>query len=209
MKRVSLPAGAAAHWLAALPAAAGPSRPLTDLPLDPAEVLACVAASPVAADLEAALGASPWCNLAQSWLRHGRPPHSWHQDGALRHDFLAHAGRPAPADAALEMRTLWIALTPCGIDAPGLQWVDADLASLLPPAELTDQAVATRFEATRLRRAALGAGQALLFDGLQLHRTHLTPDMSGPRSSLELRFFRAGTLPARVARDAGRRLRDA
>ncbi len=206
MRFSTLPAGAVARWLAALAPVDGTSRPLTQLPLDPVDVLATVASAPVAAELEAALGPSPWCNVSQSWLRHGRPPHSWHQDGALRHDFLAHAGRPAPADAALTMRTLWIALTPCGRDAPGLQWIDAPLPGLLQPAELTEEAVAERFGPQQVRHAELAPGQALLFDGLLLHRTHLTPEMSGQRCSLELRFFRAGALPARVAHDAGQPL---
>jgi ectoine hydroxylase-related dioxygenase (phytanoyl-CoA dioxygenase family) len=206
LRFATLPAGAVARWLAALAPLAGPSRPLTQLPLDPADLLAVIAAAPVAVELEAALGPSPWCNLSQSWLRHGRPPHSWHQDGALRHDFLAHAGRPAPADAALAMRTLWIALTPCGRDAPGLQWVDAAMPLLLQPAELADEAVAARFGPQHVQHAELAPGQALLFDGLLLHRTHLTPAMNRPRTSLELRFFRADALPARVAGDAGRRL---
>lgn len=208
--RVALPAAAAQRWREALlPALAdGISRPLVGLPLDPAAVLAIVAAAPVRTALEAALGPSPWCNLSQSWLRHGRPPHSWHQDGALRHDFMAHWGRRGPADALLEMRTLWIALTPgCGRDAPGLQWVDATIDELLLPTELTPDAVAARFGPARLRHAELEPGDALLFDGHLLHRTHLTPAMSAARLSLELRFFRAAALPARVAGDTGRRLR--
>lgn len=204
--RVALPAAAAQRWRdTLLPALAdGISRPLVDLPLDPAAVLATVAAAPVRTALEAALGPSPWCNLSQSWLRHGRPPHGWHQDGALRHDFMAHWGRPGPVGALLELRTLWIALTPgCGRSAPGLQWVDADLHELLLPTGLTDEAVATRFGEASFRHAELEPGDALLFDGTLLHRTHLTPTMNAPRLSLELRFFRAAGRPARVAGDVG------
>jgi ectoine hydroxylase-related dioxygenase (phytanoyl-CoA dioxygenase family) len=104
------------------------------------------------------------------------------------------------------MRTLWIALTPCGEDAPSLQWVAADMPLLLSPHELSPAAVMARFGATALQHAVLRAGDALLFDGLRLHRTHLTPAMTQPRRSLELRFFRAEALPARVASDAGLRL---
>jgi ectoine hydroxylase-related dioxygenase (phytanoyl-CoA dioxygenase family) len=201
--RLALPATAVARWRAALEPSEGVSRPLTALPLDAAEVLQTVAASAAGPALVHALGAAPWCNLAQSWLRHGRPAHHWHQDGALKHDFLAHAGRHAPPDAALEMRTLWIALTPCGVHAPGLQWVNAELHRLLLPAELTEDAVATRFDAGAFEHAELQPGEALLFDGLLLHRTHLTAAMQAARLSLELRFFRADALPARVASDAG------
>jgi len=209
VERVALPAAAAARWRAMLaPAVAdGLSRPLVDLPLDPADVLGIVAAAPVRAALEAALGPSPWCNLSQSWLRQGRPAHSWHQDGALRHDFMAHWGQPGPADALLALRTVWISLTPgCGRDAPGLQWVDADLHELVPPTALTADAVAARFGETLFRHAELEPGDALLFDGRPLHRTHLTPAMTQARLSLELRFFRADALPARVAGDTGLRL---
>lgn len=224
--RQLLPAALCAAWrqqTTALDSSPPTSLPMTALPLRADEVLRAVAASAAAAPLVQALGPAPWCNLAQSWLRHGRPPHGWHQDGALRHDFLAHAGRPAPADAALEMRTLWIALTPCGEDAPSLQWLQAPLPALLNPEALTPAAVAARFgsdfgsdamrpampHVTRpaMPHAVLQAGDALLFDGLCLHRTHWRPGMTQPRLSLELRFFRADAVPARVAGDAGARLR--
>jgi ectoine hydroxylase-related dioxygenase (phytanoyl-CoA dioxygenase family) len=200
-----LPEALCTRWREATACSAG-SAPLSLLPLDAAAVLHAVANSAAAAPLVQALGPAPWCNLAQSWLRTGRPAHHWHQDGALRHDFLAHAGQPAPADAALEMRTLWIALTPCGEDAPSLQWVATALPVLLSPPELTPEAVAARFGKGAMQQAVLQPGDALLFDGLCLHRTHLTPDMQQARRSLELRFFRAEALPARVAGDAGLRL---
>jgi hypothetical protein len=203
--RQLLPAALCEHWRQQSEALTV-SLPMTQLPLDAEAVLHAVAASAAALPLVAALGPSPWCNLAQSWLRHGRPPHSWHQDGALRHDFLAHAGEPAPADAALQMRTLWITLTPCGDDAPSLQWVDAQAAGLLSPEELQHDAVVQRYGAAAMPHAVLQPGDALLFGGLCVHRTHLTPAMRLPRVSLELRFFRADALPARVADDAGRRL---
>ncbi len=200
-----LPAALCEAWWQAT-ARSESSTPLTQLPLDAAAVLQAIANSGAAAPLVQALGPAPWCNLAQSWLRTGRPAHHWHQDGALRHDFLAHAGQPVPADAALQMRTLWIALTPCGENAPSLQWVEAVLPGLLSPPELTPEAVAARFGAGALQHAVLQAGDALLFDGLCLHCTHLRPAMQRPRRSLELRFFGAETRPARVARDAGLRL---
>lgn len=200
-----LPQDTVRHWHAALAAAGTAAKPLTELPLAADDVLGTVARSAAAPWLEAALGPAPWCDLSQSWLRHGLPPHSWHQDGALRFDFGAHAGRPAPADALLDLRTLWMALTPCGEDAPGLGWVNQPTPALLWPAELTEAAVLRRFGTAARRHAVLAAGDALLFDGTLLHRTHLTPAMQRPRLSLELRFFRAAALPARVAGDTGAR----
>jgi ectoine hydroxylase-related dioxygenase (phytanoyl-CoA dioxygenase family) len=180
----------------------GFSRPLPALPrLDAAQVLQAIASSPLRVLIEQALGPGAMCNLSQSWLRHGRPPHSWHQDGALRFDFLAHAGRPPPPDALLRMQTCWIALTPCGQHAPGLEWVAAPTPQLLQPAELRDEAVAARFAAECFVRPRLETGDAVLFDGQLLHRTHWHEAMPLSRSSLELRFFPAGVLPARVAGD--------
>jgi ectoine hydroxylase-related dioxygenase (phytanoyl-CoA dioxygenase family) len=200
-----LPAALCEAWREAT-AQSPASTPLTALPLDAAAVLQAVATSAAAAPLAQALGPAPWCNLSQSWLRSGRPANHWHQDGALRHDFLAHAGQPAPAGAALAMQTLWIALTPCGEDAPSLQWVSTALPGLLSPPELTPEAVAARFGQVAFQHAVLQAGDALLFDGLCLHRSHLTPTITQARRSLELRFFNAEARPARVTGDAGRRL---
>ena len=96
------------------------------------------------------------------------------------------------------MRTLWIALTPCGVDAPGLEWAEPSPQRLLTPAELTEASV----DATWPGRVhpALDAGDALLFDGALLHRTHVTLAMQRERTSLELRFFEDPP-PARLAGD--------
>ncbi len=206
VQRLALPAAAVTRWRDALRRLDGVSRPLTALPLDAAEVLQVVAASAAEPMLAGALGPAPWCNLAQSWLRHGRPPHAWHQDGALGYDFLAHAGGPAPQGALLQMRTLWIALTPCGVQAPSLQWIKTELQGLLSPQEMKPEAVAARYPADAFEHAELQPGEALLFDGRLLHRTHLTQAMTADRLSLELRFFSADAVPARLAGDPGLRL---
>ncbi len=204
--RGALPAALCVHWLEQLAPADGVSRPLSSSALNARDVLQHVSDGPLGALLEDALGPAPWCDIDQSWLRHGRPPHSWHQDGALRHDFMADHGRPVPIDAALEMRTVWIALTACGVDAPGLEWLAVDVPTLLTPTELRDEALAARHADAARVAPRMSAGDALLFDGLLLHRTHLLPATHAARTSLELRFFRADDLPARVAGDAGLRL---
>lgn len=197
--RQALPAGLCERWLQAVGASDGPSRRLSDLKeLDPAEVLHALAHSPLRASIEQRLGPAPACDLDQSWLRHGRPPHGWHQDGALRFDFMAEA--PSAA-ALLPMLTCWIALTPCGDDAPGLEWVTGLVTDMLAPAQLTDHAVQTRVGARDMQRPHMQPGDTLLFDGHLLHRTALDARMSASRTSLELRFFRADDLPARVAGD--------
>jgi hypothetical protein len=204
--RGALPPDACRRWLAAAGSPGDPAPPsLLQAPAGVAtDVLAALAASALRAPIEARLGAAPLCNLGQSRWRHGRPPHHWHQDGALRFDFIAHAGRPLPADALMPMLTCWIALTPCGEHAPGLQWAAAPTPALLMPGELTDTAVMSAHAATGFVQPCLQPGDAVLFDGTLLHRTHLTAQMTRQRTSLELRFFSAAALPQRVAGDVHR-----
>jgi hypothetical protein len=51
---------------------------------------------------------------------------------------------------------------------------------------------------TRLHHAALRAGDALLFGGGLVHRTHADAAMLHDRISLELRWLPAGDWPARL-----------
>ncbi len=164
----------AAQWAAAL--GDGPSRRLDD----PLRFVPHLGPRPPGADRLLA---------SQCWVRHGDPAHHWHQDGALHHDFRA-------AAAPLPLWTCWIALTRCGDDAPGLEWIDAPApALLLAPPELADAALRARFPA--VCRPVCAPGDAVWFDGARIHRTAV----AGPRrrTSIELRFVPAGPLPARLA----------
>jgi hypothetical protein len=145
------------------------------------------------------------CDADASWIRRqyaparyppGHAPHSWHQDGALGFDFSAAA--MAAGTKPLRMLTCWIALTPCGVDAPGLELMAGDLQALLPPAELVDADVRARHGSAGFWRPSLEPGDALLFGGGVLHRTHVTPAMRHDRTSVELRFFAASDLPERL-----------
>ncbi len=53
------------------------------------------------------------------------------------------------------MLTCWIALTPCGDDAPGIEFAGGDRTDLLPLAALADAAVRARHP-----RAATGCGRS-------------------------------------------------
>lgn len=169
----------AAAWLARCDAAPGGSVPLQRV-LDLRELCA-VLLVPRGALLVA----------SQCWVRRAEPPHHWHQDGALRHDFRPPLGAPLP------LQTLWLALTPCGVHAPGLEWADEPLAELLPPAELTPEAVQARF--TRFVQPVFEPGDAVRFGGGLLHRTHVPPGPLAPRTSLELRWLPPGPPPPRLA----------
>ena len=131
--------------------------------------------------------------------RHG--PHSWHQDGALGFEFAPSGDANVPADALLPLVTCWIPLTACGVDAPGLELVNDRVDRMLPPTQLTDGAVEQRWPTGRRTRPVLEAGDALLFSGDVLHRTHVTPAMTRTRTSIELRCFRADAIPDRISRD--------
>jgi len=123
---------------------------------------------------------------------------SWHQDGALGFDFL---GAAASDGDLLSMTTCWIALTPCGDDAPGLELVDREATTLLPLAVLADAAVRARHPQCDFLRPVMNPGDALVFGGGVLHHTHVAATMSRERTSLELRFFPAGSLPPRLRGD--------
>jgi hypothetical protein len=149
---------------------------------------------------ERMLDAPVFCDVDQCWVRRQyspgnypplHAPHSWHQDGALHFDFQACAGRKPPPDAMLDMITCWIPLTPCGIDAPGLELIATGTEGLLIPAQLTDRCIRERFALEDFRRPAMQPGDILLFRGGVLHRTHVTPEMTRDRTSIELRFFAA------------------
>jgi hypothetical protein len=143
-------------------------------------------------------GAAAWrLALEASWWRRQYPPqlapphhhpHAWHQDGALGFDFVACPGG-ADASALRPMLTCWIALVTCGVDAPGLELIDAAQRALLGLAALDDAALRAAHAPAAFRRPVLAAGDALLFDGSVPHRTHVSAAMTGVRSSVELRFF--------------------
>jgi hypothetical protein len=159
------------------------------------------------------LGPQPQLLRPHCWARFQRPParrlpgqtpHSWHQDGALGFDFLA-PRPPGPAAVPLPMLTCWIALTACGPGlAPGLAWFDEPCAALLSPAALGDDAIDAAMgrllPRARIHHARLQAGDALLFGGGTVHRTHATADMPHDRISLELRWLPAGAWPARLGK---------
>jgi len=176
-----LPAATLLRWRATLDTQPGGSLKLAEA-LDIGEVLQAL--RPLRPLVEQRLGAAPQVIVSQCWARRAMPAHSWHQDGALHHDFAT----PAPP---LPMWTAWLPLVDCGVHAPGLEWLLPSLPRLLSPAELQQPLGA-------VQHPALGAGDLLLFDGGLLHRSHVTPAMTLPRTSIELRFIAAGPVPTRL-----------
>lgn len=128
-------------------------------------------------------------------------PHTWHQDGALGFEFARSGDAAIPDDALLRVVTCWIALEPCGVDAPGLELVIDRVGRMLSPRQLADCAVEQRWPTSRRTQPALETGDALVFSGDVLHRTHVSPAMTQTRTSIELRCFRADAIPDRITRD--------
>jgi hypothetical protein len=114
----------------------------------------------------------------------------WHQDGA----FL---GATAPT------LNVWLSLSHCGVDAPGLdilpQRLDEVVATgtegalfdwSVSPAVVAD--LATRTPCVRPR---FQPGDALLFDQLLLHRTAVSPGMTRERHAIETWHFAPSRYP--------------
>jgi hypothetical protein len=114
----------------------------------------------------------------------------WHQDGA----FL---GRP--------IRTLnvWMALTRCGDDAPGMDILPKRLdgivetgteGSIFSWAAAHDK-VLEAADGVPVRRPIFDAGDALLFDELFMHRTACEPQMTKERHAIETWLFAPSVYP--------------
>lgn len=142
----------------------------------------------------AVLGERPTLSIGKSTLRRVGPDIGtdwWHQDGA----FLG---------ADIRALNIWLALSPCGTDAPGLDVFADRLDAIVPPG--TDNAAfdwsVGRGRIDRL--CATGAeivspvfepGDALLFDEMMLHCTGVRPGMTKTRWAIETWFFAPSTFP--------------
>ena len=158
------------------------------------ELLDVVDETGIGALVEAYLGERPALSANKCTLR--RVPvdtnTNWHQDGA----FL---GR--------EVRTLnlWLALSPCGTDAPGLDIVPRRFEEVLATGTdgaLFDWSVSPALVSevatgpNAVQRPEFSPGDALLFDHLFLHRTGVDPGMTRERWAIETWFFAPSAYPA-------------
>ena len=112
----------------------------------------------------------------------------WHQDGAFM---------------GVDIRSLniWLALTHCGDDTPGLDVVARRLTELVPTGDgafawATSPDAAEKVAAGALVRPVFDAGDALIFDHLNLHRTAIDPGMEHDRHTIETWLFSPSTYAA-------------
>lgn len=95
---------------------------------------------------------------------------------------------------------IWIPLVKCGVAAPGLEVVVAQKPELLAVAgradhdipveraRIDEDLVIETFGRDTLWRPSFNPGDALVFAGTTVHRTHVGPRMTKPRLSVELRL---------------------
>ncbi len=115
---------------------------------------------------------------------------NWHQDGA----FLG---------ADIRAVNVWLALTRCGDDAPGLDIVGRRVPDLAPTGtdgalfdwSVGEPMVARVAEGAPILRPIFQPGDAVLFDDLTLHRTAAGPDMKRERYAIESWFFAPSRYP--------------
>lgn len=137
------------------------------------------------------LGEAPTFSMNKAVLRRSPPGtgSAWHQDGA----FLGK-----------DIRTLnvWLALSDCGDDAPGMDLVPKRLPIVETGTEgatfvwsVSDQLVDELLEGEDIASPVFEPGDALLFDHLNLHRTGVKPEMDKVRYATETWCFAPSAFP--------------
>jgi hypothetical protein len=137
------------------------------------------------------LGERPLISIQKTTLRKAEPsvPGAWHQDGAFMGDVRA--------------LNLWLSLSRCGDESPGLDIVPRRLDHIVATA--TDDAVLDYQVSQAKAEQAAGdkpivrpifePGDALFFDELFLHQTGSDPAMPKPRFAIESWFFGGSAFP--------------
>ena len=177
------------------------------------DVVAKLTRSPLVAELvNVRLGGQMSCDLDQCWLRRqyapsrrpaGHSAHSWHQDGALGFDFNATGSgdKGLTREALLQMLTVWVALTACGEDAPGLELTPVHPARLLKVKELQEFTLQRSSGQSDAWSPVMKPGDALVIESSTLHRTYVRSQMMKDRTSIEVRLFPARNTPPRLSWD--------
>ncbi len=142
----------------------------------------------MAAALRQIFGRQPELSVLDTYLRRVTP-----QEAATYIPF--HQDVTALAVTGVNV---WVPLTPCGVDAPGLELMAERTTRIFPTVtssgdynqtEIDEATVYAEF-APDLRFCPTPAvGDAVAFLGSTVHRSHVAPGMSQPRLSLEMRFY--------------------
>jgi hypothetical protein len=145
--------------------------------------------------ITAYLGERPALSVQKCTLRKTEPSSGgeWHQDGAFLGDVRA--------------LNVWLSLSHCGDDAPGLDIVPRRLDHTAPTGTegalfdwSVSPAVAEELAGDAgIVRPIFEAGDVLLFDELFLHKTAADPKMPNPRYAVESWFFGPSAYPGKYA----------
>jgi hypothetical protein len=98
---------------------------------------------------------------------------------------------------------VWVALSPCGVDAPSLDVVARRLDHIVTPGvdgavfdwSVSDTSAERAAGSRPIIRPVFEPGDAILFDEMNLHRTGAGPGLTLPRYAAEMWFFAPSAYP--------------
>jgi hypothetical protein len=138
------------------------------------------------------LGEPPVISVQKCTLRRVDPDagRGWHQDGAFMGDVRA--------------LNVWISLSRCGDEAPGMDVVPRRLDQIVPTGtegatfdwSVSEQVAQEAAGDVGVLRPIFEPGDVLLFDEMFLHSTAAEPEMRKSRWAIESWFFGASASPA-------------
>jgi Phytanoyl-CoA dioxygenase (PhyH) len=163
-----------------------------DSPAVSFELLGALDASGASRVITEYLGERPCMALDKFTIRRAGLRHTggeWHQDGSTLNPGVRTMG-------------VWLALTDCGTDAPGLDVVPRRLDGIMPMGtegtpfqwSVSEDLVQARFAGETIR-PVFSPGDALIFDELFLHRTTVDPTMTNVRYAAETWYFAPSACP--------------
>jgi Phytanoyl-CoA dioxygenase (PhyH) len=163
----------------------------SDSPLLSFEMVEMYRAAGLPRLIDTYVGETALISVEKTTLRKAEPsvPGAWHQDGS----FMG-------SSRAVNM---WLALSRCGDEAPGLDIVPRRLdhfvrtrtEEALIEAQISQRAAEEAAGEVPILRPVFDPGDALFFDGMLLHQTGSDPSMPRPRFGIENWFFGASTFP--------------
>jgi Phytanoyl-CoA dioxygenase (PhyH) len=163
----------------------------SDSPLVSFEMVEMYRAAGLPQLMDAYLGETTLISVEKTTLRKAEPsvPGAWHQDGSFMGDARA--------------VNMWLALSRCGDEAPGLDIVPRRLdhfvrtrtEEALLDAQISQRAAEEAAGEVPILRPIFDPGDALFFDGMLLHQTGSDPSMQRPRFGIENWFLGASTFP--------------
>ena len=141
------------------------------------------------------LGEPPLISVDKTTLRKADPSvvGAWHQDGAFMGE--------------VRSINLWLSLSRCGDESPGLDLVPRRLDELVPmgtddtwlPNQVSQKKAEEAAGELGILRPIFEPGDALFFDDLFLHKTGSDPSMPNPRFAIESWFFGGSAFPTEYA----------